>query len=172
MFEAFYSAHLEKFRPGKNGHAMALCPFHDDTNPSLSIDIKTGLWYCFGCGESGTVWQFAKRLGVGPPQDGHSGDRGPQEAYYDYLSVEGALLFQVVRSRGKKFWQRRPDGNGGFVSGRGDVPPVLYRLPDLKRARDEGQTGPDTIPRIKVGKYIRFDYQAVMDWLGKNERDR
>ncbi len=27
------------------------------------------------------------------------------------------------------------------------------------------QTGPGTIPRIKVGKYIRFDYQAVMDWL-------
>jgi len=28
-------------------------------------------------------------------------------------------------------------------------------------------TGPDAIPRIKVGKYIRFEYQAVMDWLRK-----
>jgi len=28
-------------------------------------------------------------------------------------------------------------------------------------------TGPDAIPRIKVGKYIRFEYQAVMDWLKK-----
>ena len=27
------------------------------------------------------------------------------------------------------------------------------------------QTGPGAIPRLKVGKYLRFDYQAVMDWL-------
>ena len=29
------------------------------------------------------------------------------------------------------------------------------------------ETGPGTIPRLKVGKYIRFEYQAVMDWLRK-----
>ncbi len=27
------------------------------------------------------------------------------------------------------------------------------------------QTGPDTIPKIKVGKYIRFQLEEVMDWL-------
>jgi excisionase family DNA binding protein len=29
------------------------------------------------------------------------------------------------------------------------------------------ETGPGAIPRLKVGKYLRFDYQAVMDWLIK-----
>ena len=29
------------------------------------------------------------------------------------------------------------------------------------------QAGPDAIPRIKVGKYLRFEIQAVMDWLRK-----
>jgi excisionase family DNA binding protein len=29
------------------------------------------------------------------------------------------------------------------------------------------ETGPGAIPRLKVGKYLRFDYQAVMDWLLK-----
>ena len=29
------------------------------------------------------------------------------------------------------------------------------------------ETGPGTMPRIKVGKYVRFDYQAVMGWLRK-----
>jgi predicted DNA-binding transcriptional regulator AlpA len=24
------------------------------------------------------------------------------------------------------------------------------------------ETGPDTIPRLKIGKYLRFDYQEVM----------
>ena len=29
------------------------------------------------------------------------------------------------------------------------------------------QTGPDAIPRLKVGKYLRFNYEAVLDWLKK-----
>ncbi len=31
------------------------------------------------------------------------------------------------------------------------------------------QIGPGTIPRIKIGKYIRFDFQSVMDWLRKQD---
>ncbi|HOS45596.1 MAG TPA: helix-turn-helix domain-containing protein [Paludibacter sp.] len=27
------------------------------------------------------------------------------------------------------------------------------------------QTGPDSIPRIKLGKYLRFDPTAVMQWI-------
>jgi len=37
---------------------MALCPFHEDHNPSLSIDIKTNLFKCFGCGASGDPIRF------------------------------------------------------------------------------------------------------------------
>lgn len=33
--------------------------------------------------------------------------------------------------------------------------------------RQTRQTGPGTIPRIKVGKYIRFVEVDVMDWLRK-----
>ena len=32
------------------------------------------------------------------------------------------------------------------------------------------ETGPGSIPRIKVGKYLRFSEQDVMNWLkGRNE---
>lgn len=37
---------------GENGHYMALCPAHNDNNPSLSITAKDGvtLIHCFaGC---------------------------------------------------------------------------------------------------------------------------
>jgi excisionase family DNA binding protein len=27
------------------------------------------------------------------------------------------------------------------------------------------ETGPDAIPRIKVGKYVRFELDAVLAWL-------
>lgn len=35
------------------------------------------------------------------------------------------------------------------------------------------ETGPEAIPRIKMGKYIRFEIDKVMEWLKKrNEADR
>ena len=37
---------------------MALCPFHDDHNPSLSIDPVQNVWHCFGCGKGGSVIDF------------------------------------------------------------------------------------------------------------------
>ena len=37
---------------------MALCPFHEDHTPSLSIDPKTNLFKCFGCGAAGDTIKF------------------------------------------------------------------------------------------------------------------
>ena len=47
---------------GGNG-ILTLCPFHDDSKPSLSIclhqrDGKGGVWQCFGCGISGWITCF------------------------------------------------------------------------------------------------------------------
>jgi hypothetical protein len=42
---------------------MALCPFHDDRNPSMSI--RNNLFHCFGCGEKGDAIDFVmKRQGL------------------------------------------------------------------------------------------------------------
>jgi len=37
---------------------MGLCPFHDDHNPSLSVNLEKGIWHCFGCGKSGNYQAF------------------------------------------------------------------------------------------------------------------
>jgi DNA primase len=34
---------------------MAVCPFHNEKTPSLSIDPARGLYHCFGCGKGGDV---------------------------------------------------------------------------------------------------------------------
>jgi DNA primase catalytic core len=39
---------------------MGLCPFHDDRNPSLSIDAAKNEWHCFGCDRKGDVIEWVK----------------------------------------------------------------------------------------------------------------
>jgi DNA primase len=49
----------------KGTQLRALCPFHEDTNPSLSValeadgDTKPNTWHCFGCRQSGSIIDFA-----------------------------------------------------------------------------------------------------------------
>lgn len=37
---------------------LAVCPFHPDRTPSLSISQKKQVYHCFGCGASGNVFTF------------------------------------------------------------------------------------------------------------------
>jgi len=39
---------------------MAICPFHQEKTPSLSIDPARGLYHCFGCGKSGDVFGWVQ----------------------------------------------------------------------------------------------------------------
>lgn len=42
----------------KGSSWMGLCPFHEDRNPSFSVDREKGLFHCFGCGAGGDVFDF------------------------------------------------------------------------------------------------------------------
>lgn len=39
-----------------------VCPFHNDVNPSMIVNLKEGNWFCFGCGLSGDARTFVKIL--------------------------------------------------------------------------------------------------------------
>jgi DNA primase len=41
-----------------NKNGQCLCPFHEDTTPSLKIYPETNTYHCFGCGATGDVIQF------------------------------------------------------------------------------------------------------------------
>jgi len=45
----------------------ALCPFHEETRPSLSINLEIGFFKCYGCGKKGTLRRLAEALGILPP---------------------------------------------------------------------------------------------------------
>lgn len=40
---------------------VGLCPFHDDSNPSLTVSPSRGTYKCFACGEGGDVISFLMR---------------------------------------------------------------------------------------------------------------
>ena len=41
---------------------FCLCPFHDDKNPSMSIDDNLGLFHCFSCRASGDTIKFVQDI--------------------------------------------------------------------------------------------------------------
>lgn len=139
---------LKGLRPSTDGWVTALCPFHDDANPSFAFEKTTGNWKCHGgCGQGTLIDYEAKVRGVtfkdaltalgderGVPRP-NGKDR--QEAVYDYTDADGRLLYQVVRKPGKKWTQRRPDGNGGFIPNVQGIKRVLYHLKDLAARPDE-----------------------------------
>lgn len=41
-----------------------VCPFHEDMNPSLIVNLEKGTWYCFGCNKSGNAFDFVEGIEV------------------------------------------------------------------------------------------------------------
>ena len=50
------SSYLPLTQKGKN--YFGVCPFHDDTNPSMSVSRDKQIYKCFSCGASGNVYNF------------------------------------------------------------------------------------------------------------------
>ncbi len=125
------------------------CPAHDDRKASLSLDLGVDgriLLYCHAGCEFEAIAQALKQKGVSlanlAPADTFERGKKPQSAAgkpriaatYDYRDADGRLLFQTVRLDPKGFFQRRPDGYGGWINNLKGVSPALYRLPEILAA--------------------------------------
>ena len=54
------SAYVSLKRAGRN--YTGLCPFHSEKTPSFTVSDERGLFHCFGCGESGSVFTFLMKM--------------------------------------------------------------------------------------------------------------
>ena len=119
----------------------------------LGITVKgDGVkWGCNHCLWTGGAYYNGKINGPG----------GEPARTYDYLDEQGKLLFQKVRNppgNAQRFWQRRPDGKGGWISNAQGVRKVLYRLPEVLEAIAseltilvvEGEKDADSLWRIGI----------------------
>jgi P4 family phage/plasmid primase-like protien len=154
------------------GHWRCLFPErHRNGDANHSVTAKDGRALCWSqqCfGEKGAdvfevvglkenLQTFADKkrrvCEIGDLQD-HGTDRENRRivATYDYTEEDGTLLFQVVREEPKGFWQRRPDGKGGWIPNIANTRLVLYRLPEVMKATTvlivEGEKDTDTAFRL------------------------
>ena len=125
----------------------ARCPAHEDRNASLGIAEGRDGRVLLNCHAGCTFPEIVAALGVKPADlfppkpEGKGRKRGRIVATYDYTDPAGKLLFQVVRFDPKDFRQRRPDPNkpGRWTWNLNGQARVLYRLPDVIRAKTEGR---------------------------------
>jgi hypothetical protein len=127
----------------KGYQGTARCPWHHDRRPSLSVNARTGLFYCHACGAKGGLVEFERRtsgcnlktaqrrIAKLANRGGGSNIRGRIVAVYSYKDEKGRLRYQQVRFDPKDFRFRRPDGKGGWIWNLEGIEKILYRLPDV-----------------------------------------
>ena len=57
-FKKYYDSVISNIKWKDSGQGQSLCPFHDDHNPSLSVNSITGEFICFGCDKKGSIFDF------------------------------------------------------------------------------------------------------------------
>lgn len=147
---------LRNVRSAGKGYT-AQCPAHDDRHNSLSIMEGNDGIILIKCHAGCDTENVLSHLGVtfadlfpkkeeriqkntvSVPSSGKSMN-APIECIYPYHDEEDKLLFEVVRTRPKGFFQRRPNGVGGYDMGLGDTRRVLYHLPDVIAAVRSGRS--------------------------------
>lgn len=154
-----FATRLKGVRKGARDWS-ALCPAHDDHNPSLTFRAD-GRGIRFHCHAGCTRAEVLAAMGLEEKDVFEPDDRGSRrssiEATYDYVDEAGRLLYQTVRRFPKKFCQRRPatpmdppdriardpDGREWVYSLKGPdgkpVRRVLYRLPEVVAAAGDGR---------------------------------
>ena len=146
------------------GVFKALCPFHAEKTPSVSIDPARGLYHCFGCGVGGDVFTFVQETqGLG------------------FAEVVEMLADRVgITIRRDPEASRKRQQLGRLVEAI-DAARKYYNA-RLKEARDAGHARAyvrsrdydvDIVDRFQIG-YAPDEFNALIDHLrsqGFKERD-
>ena len=142
--KTFYKTLVPSLKENGRSEVVGLCPFHDDKNPSLSVNLDSGLFNCFSCGNGGDVFTFYQKVkGIDfkialkeiAAMQGIIDVKPRVVARFEYKDKEGKTLYTKERvepgrdGKDKEFFFKH-QSNGKGVNGRG-CEPVLYNLPEI-----------------------------------------
>jgi hypothetical protein len=139
-------ARLENIKPQPDGSIRAACPACRSVGSDKSCnhlliepDGKFGCAKNPGDGEHRKeIFKLAGNRTATAP--GTNGSPKQLDCVYNYRDANGEIVFQVVRFKNPKtFRQRRPDGKCGWAWNMKGIAHVLYRLPDILKAKAGGK---------------------------------
>lgn len=164
-FEAFYRQELPDLKPGQGDNLLGLCPFHPDTNPSFSVNIKTGLYNCFGCGAAGDVFDFymrrhgcdfkealeelARRAGVEEKQDGEDKFLSiflPDFCKKKHFSEDFLLSWSIRERPSDHFYNEATALAFPYLNESGSVKAIRYRFANKGDKKFRWRKGDKTLP--------------------------
>lgn len=129
---------------GEKGNELSvLCPFHQDTRPSLKANVERGVFNCFACGAKGDVIAFVERKeGIGSGH--HNQDRVmAARRLAEWFGLSGEEKSSVEKDASAVESKEEPVAN----------PVLTFRLkldPDHGYLRERGLS-PETIARFGLG---------------------
>lgn len=140
-FELF-RRHIKQIKRHENNHAIGLCPFHDDRNPSFSVDLTTGKWKCHStsCGKSGGLLAFSREIG----------ERLPDEIYREFIDEIGLKPKSRIVHQGDK---EKPTWNedGDILERVEKYRKRLYEDDELLEYWKRRGISPETLSSLFVG---------------------
>ncbi len=146
----FYKERIPSLQINGKPEAVGLCPFHNDTNPSLSVNLDTGLYRCYACGAEGDVFTFYQETNgvdflttledLAVYTGVTDASKSKVVATFNYTDENGNILYRKKRiepgkhGKSKDFVFEHPEGSK-WVAGRG-CDPVTYRLHEIISAKE------------------------------------
>ena len=120
----FIGKYIPLEKKGKN--YFGLCPFHNDTNPSLSVSREKQIFKCFVCGEAGNIFNFlmhyenisyreavleiAKEIGISV-NDNYKPMVDKNKVYYDIYDIANKFfqnnLLSKEGAKARKYLEER-----------------------------------------------------------------
>lgn len=132
-----FLSHLKGVKRTKDGWS-ALCPAHNDKNPSLSITCGSDNKILIKCFAGCSAKEIVESIGLAM-QDLFTNTKPDynRNTYYYYQNEAGDNIYRIVKTPSKKYIAEHPHPNGNWVKGLGDACPVPYRLPQLLHAAED-----------------------------------
>lgn len=162
----YFESRLPAFRANGRAQVSLRCPFHDDSDPSFSLNLDEGIWKCqAGCGSGGVLAFEEKFSGCDREQAKAAVNEllgmsfGPEpETIYVYRNAQGDPVFRKLRYPGKKFVSQRPTAAGGWENGLNGVSiKPLYNLPEVVCAAyvvvTEGEKDADRLTALNLSQF-------------------
>ncbi len=147
----------------RRGAFKALCPFHAEKTPSLSIDPARGLYHCFGCGVGGDVFTFVQET------------QGLEFAEaVDLLADRAGIVVRRAPGAAKRSERRRRlieaiEAAGRFYHSRLKKAPDAGHARSYVRGRDYGL---EVVDEFEIG-YAPDSFDALCSHLrNENFKDR